>query len=253
MRSTERSRGRGHGAHPGGGRDGPRPGDGRNTGFPDIACRLGVPGGGSADVRKTAGGTPGTRGQTVIRRDGFVGRLRRAGGSGSARVAVRRGWGQRAKLGVWCARRDVVLAAAGVCRTASRDLLVRWSRGDTPRQILLYMAAEPCRGRDTLSGLARRPGGIPVSGLAGAHGRIAVRLKTERDAASHRAGGPGGGEARVRRVGVRRVPSRHGGVPPATGHAREASPSAAARVGRGPGRLRVRRHRRRRCWRPARG
>ena len=52
--------------------------------------------------------------------------------------------------------------------------------GSTPRRILLYMAAEHCRGRYTLSGLARRLGGISVSGLARAHGRIAARLKTDR-------------------------------------------------------------------------
>ena len=33
---------------------------------------------------------------------------------------------------MWCALRDVVLAVAGVCRVEPRDLLIRWSRGNTP-------------------------------------------------------------------------------------------------------------------------
>ena len=93
---------------------------------------------------------------------------------------MRRERGQQATWGAWCARRDVVHAAAGVWRTEPRGLLVRWRRGNTSRQILLYMAADHCRQRYTLSGLARRPGGIPVSGLARAHGPIAARLKTDR-------------------------------------------------------------------------
>jgi len=114
--------------------------------------------------------------QTVIGSDTFVDRLRRATASVSERSAVRRECGQQVKLLRWCRLRDVVHAVAAAYGLAPKDLLLRWSRANRPRQVLLYLASERCRGRYTATELARRLGRLSVSGLAKAHQRVKAEM-----------------------------------------------------------------------------
>ena len=118
--------------------------------------------------------------QTVIGSDSFVDRIRRAVTSVSEQVSVRRECGQQIKLGRWCKLRDVLMATAAACTVEPRDLLVRWSRNNEPRQVLLYLAMERCRGRYTATNLARRLGGISVSALAKAHHRVGQCMRTDK-------------------------------------------------------------------------
>ena len=116
--------------------------------------------------------------QTIIGNDDFVDRIRRTVATMSERAEVRRECGEQAELRSWCSLRDVLLATAAACGVEPRSLVVRWSRANEPRQLLLYLAMERCRGRYTATDLARRLGGISVSGLAKAHRRIEARLRT---------------------------------------------------------------------------
>jgi putative transposase len=117
--------------------------------------------------------------QTIIGSDGFVDRIRRTVATVSERAEVRRECGQQAKLQSWCSLRDVLRATSTACRAEPRSLVARWSRNNEPRQLLLYLATERCRGRYTATDLARRLGRISVSGLAKAHRRIEARLRTD--------------------------------------------------------------------------
>lgn len=119
--------------------------------------------------------------QTVIGSDGFADRLRRATTSVAERASVRRECGQQRELRRWCKLRDVVLCVAGGYGVEPKRLLVRWSRNNEPRQVLLHLAMTHCRGRYTVTELAQRLGKISVSGLAKAHERLAGALDKDRD------------------------------------------------------------------------
>jgi REP element-mobilizing transposase RayT len=119
--------------------------------------------------------------QTVIGSDSFVDRVRRATASVAEQVSVRRECGQQARLQAWCPLREVVLATAAAFGVEPRDLLLRWSRNNEARQVLLYLALEHCRGRYSATNLARRLGGISISGLAKAHRRMEARLRQDPD------------------------------------------------------------------------
>ena len=114
--------------------------------------------------------------QTVIGSDSFFDRVRRAVAVVPEQVSISRECGQQAQLQSWCRLRELVLATAAAYGVEPRTLLVRWSRSNEARQVLLYLAMERCRGRYTATNLARRLGGISVSGLAKAHRRIQTRL-----------------------------------------------------------------------------
>ena len=116
------------------------------------------------------------RAYCVMTNHSFVDRLRRVTASVSERSAVRRECGQQVKLLRWCRLRDVVHAVAGAYGLAPKDLLLRWSRANRPRQVLLYLASERCRGRYTATELARRLGRLSVSGLAKAHQRVKAEM-----------------------------------------------------------------------------
>lgn len=117
--------------------------------------------------------------QTVIGSDGFVDRMRRAVAAVSERAGVRRECGRQRELLSWVRLKDVLLATAGEYGADPRSLVVRWSRGNEARQVLLYLAAEHCRGRYPATELARRLGRISISGLAKAHHRLAERLRVD--------------------------------------------------------------------------
>ena len=117
--------------------------------------------------------------QTVIGSDSFVDRVRRAVTSVSERASVRRECGQQIRLQSWCRLGEVLLATAEAYGVEPRNLLVRWSRDNEPRQVLLYLAMERCRGRYTATNLAHRLGRLSVAGLAKAHRRIDRRLRTD--------------------------------------------------------------------------
>ena len=117
--------------------------------------------------------------QTVIGSDSFADRLRRATTSVVEKASVRRECGQLVELRGSCKLRDVVLCVANAYGVEPRRLLVRWSKKNVPRQVLLHLAMTHCRGRYTVTELARRLGKISVSGLAKAHERLICRLQTD--------------------------------------------------------------------------
>ena len=117
--------------------------------------------------------------QTVIGSDGFVDRMRRAVATVSEKAGVRRECGRQRGLLSWVRLKDVLLATAEEYGVEPRSLVVRWSRGNEARQVLLYLAAERCRGRYPATELARRLGRISISGLAKAHRRLAERLRVD--------------------------------------------------------------------------
>lgn len=92
---------------------------------------------------------------------------------------MRRECGRQIELRSWCRLRDLVLAVASAYDVHPRSLLVRWSKGNEARQVLLYLATTHCRGRYSATELARRLGRVSVSGLAKAHERMAERLRVD--------------------------------------------------------------------------
>jgi len=89
---------------------------------------------------------------------------------------VRGEQGQARALASWVSLEDLVARVANAFDTEPSELVRRWSRSNTGRQVLLYLACRHCRGRYLLTDLAERLGGITLGALSRARQLMEQRL-----------------------------------------------------------------------------
>ena len=92
----------------------------------------------------------------------------------------RRERGQARAVASWVSLDALIGRVAEAFGTQPAHLLRRWSRNNTGRQVLLYLACRHCRGRYTLTDLADRLGGITIGSLSRSRQLMEQRLARDR-------------------------------------------------------------------------
>ena len=119
--------------------------------------------------------------QAIIGSDSFVDRIRRGLTDLGENVNVRCESRQQRVLQAWSSLAEVKSVVAEAYGCDQQDLLRRHSRGNEARQVLLYLAATHCRGRQTLSDLGLELGPVTVGALSRARCLLAARLIASED------------------------------------------------------------------------
>ena len=98
----------------------------------------------------------------------------------SEKVSIRRECWAQAALSAWCGMDELIDAVSAQYGCERQELLRPWKCCSEPRQVLLYLAAEKCRGRYSRTEIAEQVGPISVSGLAKARQLMSARLERDR-------------------------------------------------------------------------